>query len=96
MNGPRAWDLDLALDVTFTDLDVNYRVTLRNGVLISRRQSADDTATASLTLTKLRMLALLGGDLASPGVEIGGDPAVLQSLLGVLEPGNPAFNIVEP
>ncbi|HPG76657.1 MAG TPA: alkyl sulfatase dimerization domain-containing protein [Rhodoglobus sp.] len=96
VNGPRAWDLDLALDVTFTDLDVNYRVTLRNGVLISQQQSADDTATASLTLTKLRMLALLGGDLASPGVAIGGDPAVLQSLLGVLEPGNPAFNIVEP
>ncbi len=34
MNGSAAWDLDLALDLVFTDLDVTYRVTLRNGVLV--------------------------------------------------------------
>ena len=34
VNGPRAWDLDLAIDVTFDDVDTNYRLTLRNGVLV--------------------------------------------------------------
>ncbi len=96
VNGPRAWDLDLSLDVTFTDLDVTYRLTLRNGVLISQPRQGDAPAAVTLTLTKLRMLAMLGGDLTSPGVGIAGDPAVLHALLGVLEPGNPAFNIVEP
>ncbi|PRC55621.1 alkyl/aryl-sulfatase, partial [Mycobacterium sp. ITM-2017-0098] len=31
VNGPRAWDLDLTLDVTFLDTATNYRLTLRNG-----------------------------------------------------------------
>jgi len=96
VNGPRAWHLELALDITFTDLNTNYRLTLRNGVLIATEQAADATAAATLSLTKLRMIALLGGDLTSPGVDVAGDTAVLQSLLGVLETGNPAFNIVEP
>ena len=41
VNGPRAWDLDLAMDVTFADLDANYRLTLRNGVLVYRKRPAD-------------------------------------------------------
>ncbi len=37
VNGPRAWDLDLAIDVTFADTATNYRLTLRNGVLVYRK-----------------------------------------------------------
>lgn len=40
------------------------------------------------------MLALLAGDTSSPGIEIGGDGSVLKSLLGVLEKGDPSFDIV--
>ena len=96
VDGPKAWDLDLSLDVTFTDLKVNYRVTLHNGVLIYRKRLADDAAGASLTLTKARMIAMLGGDMSSSGIEIGGDAAMLQSLLAVLSAGDPSFNIVTP
>ena len=42
VNGPRAWDLDLAIDVTFLDVDTNYRLTLRNGVLVYRKAVADE------------------------------------------------------
>ena len=42
------------------------------------------------------MLGLLAGDTSSPGIDITGDVDVLQSLLGVLEKGNPSFNIVTP
>ena len=76
VNGPAAWDLDLSLDVTFTDLDTNYRLTLRNGVLIYINRPAEN-ADATLTLTKDRMLGLLAGDTSSPGIDITGDAAVL-------------------
>ena len=96
VNGPKAWDLDLTLNVTFTDLETNYRVTLRNGVLMSTPRPADATASVKLSLTKSRMLALLGGDMDSAGIDIAGDATVLQALLGVLEKGDPSFNIVTP
>jgi alkyl sulfatase BDS1-like metallo-beta-lactamase superfamily hydrolase len=96
VNGPRAWDLDLSLDVTFTDLDTNYRLTLHNGVLIYIERPADDTPDTTLTLTKARMLGLLAGDTSSPGIDIAGNEKVLPSLLGVLEKGDPSFNIVTP
>lgn len=98
VNGPRAWDLTLALDISFTDLDVNYRLTLRNGVLVHRKTAADSaTAAATLTLaTKVRILALAAGDFTSPGLEIGGDPQALQQLVAVLDKPDPSFNIVTP
>ncbi|WP_018775535.1 alkyl/aryl-sulfatase [Arthrobacter sp. 131MFCol6.1] len=96
VNGPRAWDLDLTLNVTFTDLETTYRVTLRNGVLISTKGAIDAAAAVSLSVTKGRMLALLGGDTDSAGIDLTGDATVLHSLLGVLDDGDPSFNIVTP
>jgi len=98
VNGPEAWNLDLALDISFTDLGVNYRLTLRNGVLVHRKVSADSaTAGATLTFaTTRRILALAGGDFTSPGLEIGGDPQVLQQLVSVLDKPDPSFNIITP
>ena len=96
VNGPRAWDLDLTLNVTFTDLDTNYRVTLRNGVLLSTKSDIDAPAAVKLSLTKGRMLALLGGDTDSAGIDLAGDATVLQALLGVFQSGDPSFNIVIP
>ena len=98
VNGPRAWDLDLALDVTFADLDANYRITLRNGVLVYRKRPADpDTAAATVTLAaKMRLLAAAQGDFTSPGLGITGDASALQSLMGVLDRPDPNFNIITP
>lgn len=96
VNGPKAWDLDLSINVTFTDLGQTYRVTLRNGVLIHRRADADPDAAASVSVSKMRLLTLMGGDQNSPGVEISGDPTQVTSLLSVLETGDPSFNIVTP
>jgi alkyl sulfatase BDS1-like metallo-beta-lactamase superfamily hydrolase len=96
VNGPDAWDIQLSLDVTFTDIGTNYRLTLRNGVLIPLERPADDTADATVTVTKARMLRLLAGDTSSPGIDIAGDADVLDLLLSVLEKGDPDFNIVTP
>ena len=98
VNGPRAWNLDLALDVTFADLGANYRLTLRNGVLVYRKGPAEAaTATATVTLAaKMRLMAAALGDFSSPGLEVGGDAGALQTLLGVLDRPDPDFNIITP
>ncbi len=98
VNGPRAWDLDLAIDVTFADLGTNYRLTLRNGVLVYRKRPADAaTATAAVTLAaKMRLMAAALGDFSSPGLDVTGDAGALQALLGVLDRPDPDFNIVTP
>ena len=98
VNGPRAWDLDLAIDVTFVDTATNYRLTLRNGVLVYRKVDADEqTAQATLRLaTKVRLLSLAAGDTTTPGVEILGDAAVLAQLVDVLDKPDPGFDIVTP
>jgi alkyl sulfatase BDS1-like metallo-beta-lactamase superfamily hydrolase len=98
VNGPRSWDLDIAIDVTFADLDTNYRLALRNGVLVYRKVAADP-ATAMLTVmlaSKFRLLTASVGDFTSPGLELSGDPATLQALLGALDQPDPSFNIITP
>jgi alkyl sulfatase BDS1-like metallo-beta-lactamase superfamily hydrolase len=98
VNGPKAWDLNLAIDVTFADVATNYRLSLRNGVLVYRKVAAD-AATAGATVTlanKLRLLMFAAGDATSPGLDVTGDATALPSLLGVLDKPNPAFNIVTP
>ncbi|WP_448811632.1 alkyl/aryl-sulfatase [Agromyces bauzanensis] len=97
VDGPRAWDLDLAFDLAFDDLGRNFRVTLRNGVLVYLEKPADAaTAQATVTLTKLRLLTLLGGDRESAGVDVEGDAGVLDRLTSVLVQGDPSFDIVLP
>ena len=98
INGPRAWDLNLAIDVTFSDIDTNYRLTLRNGVLVYRKRPADEsTANATVRLdSKLRLLMFAAGDRTSPGIDIIGDADALPALIGVLDAPDPKFNIVTP
>ncbi|MFF1540792.1 alkyl/aryl-sulfatase [Microbacterium sp. NPDC058269] len=97
VDGPRAWDLDVALDFSLTDEERNFRVTLRNGVLVYVEKAADaSTAHASLSLTKPRLLALVAGDTDSPGVEMTGDSSAFATLTSVLTAGDPAFDIVTP
>lgn len=98
VNGPRSWDLDVAVDVTLADTAVNYRLALRNGVLVHRK-AAPDPATASVTVKlagKIRLLSLATGDFASAGLELSGNRGALQALVDVLDGPDPSFNIVTP
>ncbi len=98
VDGPRSWDLDLAIDLAFADLAANYRLTLRNGVLVYREAPAEPaTATVTVKLdSKSRLLTAALGDFASPGLQISGDQAALRAFLGVLDQPDPDFNIVTP
>jgi alkyl sulfatase BDS1-like metallo-beta-lactamase superfamily hydrolase len=98
VDGPRNWELDIATDITFADSAANYRLTLRNGVLVHRKAEADPaTATVTVKLdSKFRLLTVAMGDFTSPGLEITGDQAALQAFLGALDAPDPSFNIVTP
>ena len=98
INGPRAWDLDLTIDVRFVDTATDYRLTLRNGVLVHRKiANPASEATATVTFaSKLRLLAFAAGDRDSPGVQFTGDAAGLPTLLGVVDRPDPGFAIITP
>ncbi|GAA5204024.1 alkyl/aryl-sulfatase [Microbacterium jejuense] len=96
VNGPKAWDLSLAIDVTLTDLGRSFHLTMGNGVLVYVEREPDEATPLGLTLTKPRLIRLAGGDIDSEGIEVRGDSAVLTQLLGVLDQGDPDFNIVTP
>jgi alkyl sulfatase BDS1-like metallo-beta-lactamase superfamily hydrolase len=98
VNGPAAWDLDLAIRWEFPDHGATYRTTLHNGVFSYLRDGKDDVA-LTITVPRPAIGHLAVGDLVGAGqtgLTLDGDEGVLRKLLGVLQPGDPAFNIVEP
>jgi alkyl sulfatase BDS1-like metallo-beta-lactamase superfamily hydrolase len=98
VDGPRSWDLNIAIDISFADLAADYRLTLRNGVLVHRKVAADPV-TANVTVkldSKFRLLTVAMGDFSSPGLQMSGDESALQAFLGVLDVPDPSFNIVTP
>ena len=101
VNGPRAWDERLSIDVVLTDSDERYRLRLANGVLThtDRPQAGDADLTLTATRTSLPLLALgmLSPDgFGDAGVELAGDVSALMRLVAVLDPGDPDFAIVTP
>ena len=96
VDGPKAWDLDLALDITLTDLGRSFHLTLRNGVLIYVEREPSGDAPLHITLSKPRLLTLVGGDTSSDGLTVEGDLGVLTKLTDVLDGGDPDFDIVTP
>ena len=98
VDGPKAWDLDISLDVNFADSNEDYRLHLKNGVLVHRLKNERDQAADAgiIVANRLRMFAFLAGDQESPGLEISGDGAKLGKLISVLDDADPAFNIVLP
>ena len=96
IDGPRAWHLDVALDVVLTDLGRSFHLTLRNGVLIYVEREPREETPLRVTLSKPRLIQLAGGDTSSPGIDVRGDIGVLEQILAVTDPGDPDFAIVTP
>ena len=98
VNGPEAWDLDLSITWVLPDHGASYRTTLRNGVLTHAKDSQQESA-LTLTVPAPALMALAGGDLGAAqaaGLTLDGDESQLASLFGVLQPGDPDFNIILP
>jgi alkyl sulfatase BDS1-like metallo-beta-lactamase superfamily hydrolase len=98
INGPAAWDLDLATRWVFPDHDATYRTTLHNGVFSYIRDGSGD-ADLTVTVPRHALGGFVTGDLEAAraaGLTLDGSAADLQQLVGALQPGNPAFNVIEP
>ena len=73
-------------------------MTLKNGVLTHVRDGHGDVS-LTVTVPQAALGALAAGDVEAAmgaGLVLDGDASVLQSVLGVLDPGDPDFNIVTP
>jgi alkyl sulfatase BDS1-like metallo-beta-lactamase superfamily hydrolase len=98
VDGPKAWDLDLAIRWDLPDHGASYRTTLHNGVMTYVKDSGKPVG-LTLTIPAAALFALAGGNMdaaRSKGLTTSGDESQLASLFSVLQPGNPGFNIVEP
>ncbi|MFJ8957279.1 alkyl/aryl-sulfatase [Streptomyces sp. NPDC102381] len=101
IDGPKAWDEQLTVDVRLTDADERYRLTLSNGVLnysvATQKTAADVTLTSTVhALSELAVTGLTPESLDRAGVQVEGDTSALQRLTAVLDPGDPDFPIVTP
>lgn len=102
IDGPRAWDVYLALSWVIADEGTTYVTELRNGVLNHRTASAPIAGSTTFTLDRTTLIQLVGGGLAlvdgiaAGRVSVEGDPAPLGTLVSLLAPVDPNFAIVTP
>ena len=99
IDGPRAWDDSITVDLTVTDEGNRHRLTLRNGALTHRAVPAGTApktrAQCTLTLAKPQLLGLLAGK-GLDGIGHEGDPAVLARLFSYVTEPDKSFAIVTP
>jgi alkyl sulfatase BDS1-like metallo-beta-lactamase superfamily hydrolase len=102
VDGPRAWDERLVTAWTITDDDTTYVVELRNGVLHHRTVTDAPAGVTRFTLSRRSLIDVVTGELdlatalADGTVEVDGDPAAMATLVGLLAPVDPDFDIVTP
>lgn len=101
IDGPKAWDEKLTIDIVLTDTDRRYRLRLANGALTYNSAAQRGDADATLTTTARALPALATGGLradalAKAGIEVTGQASVLARLAGLLDPGDPDFSIITP
>jgi alkyl sulfatase BDS1-like metallo-beta-lactamase superfamily hydrolase len=95
LDGPRAWDVALAIDWVFTDLGRRVRTTLSNGVLSHTDAPRDTPVDLTVTLTKPQLFGVLL--TGSPdGVTTDGDTSALGRLRELLDTADASFAIVTP
>lgn len=96
IDGPRAWDEDLTVDLVLTDEGDRHRLTLHNGALTHRVVTGPRTpAGLALTLTRPQLLGVLAGK-GLGGIGVDGDPAVLARLFSYVTKPDPGFPVVTP
>lgn len=102
LDGPRAGELSLRINLVFRDLDESYVLSLQHGVLRHRAAAPDPDAAATLTLSKgffLQMMTGAAGPVAlltSDETEISGSTIDLARFFRLLDPAPGTFAIVTP
>lgn len=99
VDGPRAWEEDLTIDLVLTDEQRRHRLTLHNGALTHRSAPRNEPphtdAGLTLTLTKPQLLGVLAGK-GLTGVTTDGDPSLLSRVFAVVTEPDKSFPVVTP
>ena len=102
LNGPKAADRAYTFDLQFTDLGERYLLEVGNGVLNFTKDVAATAPTATVSLTRAAMDAIVlrqaaFADLSADGsITITGDGAAVEDFLGLLDTFEFWFNIATP
>ena len=95
LDANRAWSASASVRWHFTDTGETHRMELSNGVLVHFPTQKEEPADLIVSLTKRKLLGLLGG--AGPdGLDLEGDPSALTTIMSLLDVPDPAFAIVVP
>ncbi len=102
LNGERARDVSLAINLSFTDLTENWLLSVENGVLHGFPNRSAENPTAKLTLSSLDFKALMVGitdgmTLINEGkLEVEGDAGALAQLAELFDQFLRRYPIVTP
>jgi len=98
----KAADEDLLINWHFTDLNQDYALTLRNGVLTHRNGVRHSQADINVSMSKelldriaLKQTGFLKESMIG-GIDVDGGKLKLLKLLGGLDEASPQFNLVTP
>lgn len=100
IDGAKAGDANLKINLTFSDLKETYVLQLQNAVMHFRKAQPDATANATLTLTKPFFLKMMTGQagakdlLLSDQTKIEGSKIDLGRFFGLIEKAPGTFPIV--
>ena len=100
LNGPKAADVTLAINLVFSDLNQSFVLRVENGVMHFRQQAPAADANATLTLTKAFFLKMMTGQagaqalLTSSETRIGGSTIDLARFFALLDKPTGTFPIV--
>ena len=95
-------ELDVKLNLDFTDTDEQFVLHLKNSVLNNIANKQDEDANASITLTReiFDRVALketnFPMEILKGNVKLSGNPLALMKVFGRLEEFDPSFNIITP
>ena len=102
LNGPRAAEKAYEFDVAFTDTDTRYLLEVTNGVLVYTEGASSADATASLTLTRRAIDAIVLGEsdfdalIADGSIHLDGDADAFADFVSLLDTFEFWFDIVTP
>ena len=102
LNGPDAEDIELSVNIFFTDLGESYHLNIENAVLHHRVSLPDKEADATLKLTHDLFIRMLIGQvglketLFSDDLEVEGSTVALLRFFSLFDKPKGTFNIVTP
>jgi alkyl sulfatase BDS1-like metallo-beta-lactamase superfamily hydrolase len=102
LNGSKADGKTITLNATFTDVNEQFTLSIKNGVLNYRKGKRADAADASLTTTRAVLNQLILGEttwqnkLAANEAIVEGSPEKLIEFLSLMDTFEQWFNIVTP